>query len=84
MLDATSLPSPSQIEAKLQGAIRRLKDGYGFIACDDGQDYYFHWTGLEYTGPRFEDLSMRQRVEFHVALGHPKGPRAINVRVLPN
>jgi len=72
---------PSQQTKRYQGAIRRLKDGYGFIAGDDGQDYFFHWTAMEKTGPAFKDVVMLDRVEFNLVVG-PKGPRAICLRVL--
>jgi cold shock CspA family protein len=75
-------PLPSAMTQRYQGAIRRLKEGYGFVACDDGHDYFFHWTAMEATGPGFKDLTLLQRVEFNLALGGPKGPRAICMRVL--
>lgn len=73
---------PSQQTSRMQGAVRRLKDGYGFIAGDDGTDYFFHWTGMEATGPNFKELSVLQRVEYNLVAGGPRGPRAICVRVL--
>lgn len=77
--DAHLAPSP-----RMQGAIRRLKEGYGFIACDDGRDYFFHWTGMEQTGPSFKDLALLARVEFNLTTAGPKGVRAICIRVLPS
>jgi cold shock CspA family protein len=80
-------PNPSQISAvRLTGAIRKLKEGYGFIAGDDGQDYFFHWSAMERTGKNFRDLAVQERVEYCV-INVPSSEgterkRAIQVRVL--
>ena len=52
--------------SKITGAIRKLKDHFGFIAGDDGSDYFFHWSAMEKTGKDFRDLVERERVEFFV------------------
>lgn len=74
-------PPPSQIATRLTGAIRRLLKGYGFIAGDDGTDYYFHWSAMEMTGKNFKELAIQERVSFLRAEG-PKGIRAVNIRVI--
>jgi len=62
------------------GVVRKLKEGFGFIAGNDGQDYFFHWTALQKSqGVEFSDLEIGDRVEF-LCLEAPKGPRAIEVR----
>lgn len=67
---------------RLTGAVRKLKDGFGFIAGNDGTDYFMHWTTIQSSSERktFKDLKVGDRVSFtpHVA---PKGPRAIDVLV---
>ena len=61
------------------GTIKRKTDkGFGFIAAEDGTEYFFHQSGC--VGARFDDLREGQRVTFTVGQG-PKGPRAENVRV---
>ena len=56
----------------------RLK-GFGFIAGDDGEDYFVHVSGLrEHLKGR--GLKDGQRVSFDIDRGI-KGDRAVNVRV---
>jgi cold shock CspA family protein len=67
------------------GAIRKLKEGYGFIAGDDGRDYFFHWSAMERTGKNFRDLSLQERVEFCIVKFMQSGQekyRAVQVRVM--
>jgi cold shock protein len=52
--------------------------GFGFIAAEDGKEYFFHRGGLEPT-LEFDRLAGGERVEFQVETS-PKGPRAIQVR----
>lgn len=47
---------------------------YGFIAGDDGQDYFVHRS--EFAGPALQD---GDRVVFD-AVESPRGPRAVGVR----
>ena len=83
-----SYPNPSEISdpsLRKQGAIRKLKEGYGFIAADDGNDYFFHWTAMQRTGKNFKDLAIQERVEFTLIdadVDGVKKKRAIEVRVL--
>ena len=50
--------------------------GYGFIAREDGEDVFVHYTAISAEGYRtlYED----QRVEFSIEDG-PKGPQAVDV-----
>jgi CspA family cold shock protein len=65
--------------ASSSGTIKRKTDkGFGFIAAEDGTEYFFHQSGC--VGTRFDDLREGQRVTFSVGQG-PKGPRAENVKV---
>jgi CspA family cold shock protein len=64
--------------ATTTGTVRRLTDkGFGFVAADDGTEYFFHHSSLQ--GVRYDELREGQRVTFTVGQG-PKGPRAENVR----
>jgi CspA family cold shock protein len=51
--------------------------GFGFIAAEDGKEYFFHRSSLEET-LSFDQLSGGERVEFEVEPS-PKGPRAVKV-----
>jgi cold shock CspA family protein len=78
-LPTTHASAPS---IRMTGAIRKLsKDGYGFIAADDGQDYFFHWSACDVNSKDFRALLIRERVSF-VLTSSPKGPRAIEIRTI--
>lgn len=63
----------------MTGTIKKVTDkGFGFISDTQGQEYFFHQSGLQ--GVSFDALREGQAVEFEVGQG-PKGPRAENVRV---
>jgi CspA family cold shock protein len=63
----------------MNGTIKRITDkGFGFIATDDGVEYFFHQSACADT--RFDDLRQGQEVSFTVGQG-PKGPRAEHVNV---
>jgi len=53
--------------------------GYGFIAMDDGNDIFVHYSGIQGTGRR--NLYEGQEVQFDIVQG-PKGPQAANVQAL--
>lgn len=63
------------------GVIKRLigDKGFGFIAADDGTEYFFHRTAVRFG--TFDGLREGQQVSFEVGHG-PKGPRAEDVRVI--
>lgn len=67
--------------AHSNGVVRKMKEGFGFIAGNDGIDYFFHWTSLQKTSVKFAELEIGDRVEF-TRIEAPKGPRAIEVRKL--
>ena len=52
--------------------------GFGFIAAEDGKDYFFHRSALSPTLD-FDRLNGGERVEFDVE-NSPKGPRAARVK----
>lgn len=56
------------------GTIKKLVSdrGFGFIAAADGQEYFFHRSGV--TG-NFEQMHEGDKVNFEVE-NSPKGPRA--------
>jgi CspA family cold shock protein len=64
-----------------KGTIKKLiRDrGFGFISDTDGREVFFHQSGLIET--TFDALQEGQEVEFEVE-SSPKGPRAINVKLV--
>ena len=50
--------------------------GFGFIAADDGKEYFFHRSAIA----EFDTLRGGERVTFEMEPS-PKGPRAGRVRV---
>lgn len=63
------------------GKIKKLirERGFGFISDTDGNEVFFHQSSL--IDVTFEALNEEAEVEFEVEKS-PKGPRAINVRLL--
>lgn len=55
------------------------KKGYGFIAADDGKEYFVHHSSIE--GDGFRSLEEGERVSFEEERG-PKGPQAVRVKKL--
>jgi CspA family cold shock protein len=62
------------------GTIKKVVSdrGFGFIAAEDGKEYFFHRDGLN-PSLDFDRLSGGERVSFDVEQ-NPKGPRAKNVQ----
>jgi cold shock protein len=65
----------------MKGTVKRLVSakGFGFIAADDGNEYFFHQSACSNT--RFDDLREGAEVTFEKGTG-PKGPRAENVKTV--
>ena len=63
----------------MTGTIKKLNTdkGFGFIANDTAQEYFFHQSAIY--GEGIADLREGDSVEFEVGEG-PKGPRAENVK----
>lgn len=63
----------------MQGTIKRIiRDrGFGFIRSTDGQEVFFHRSGLQQLN--FDGLKEGEQVEFEIERGE-KGPRATSVR----
>jgi CspA family cold shock protein len=61
------------------GTIKRVisERGFGFIADEEGKEYFFHRDGLSSTID-FDRLVGGETVSFDVEAG-PKGPRAVKV-----
>jgi CspA family cold shock protein len=60
-----------------KGTIKRIvsEKGFGFVADESGQEYFFHQSACQ----SFDSLREGQAVTFQTGQG-PKGPRAENVR----
>jgi CspA family cold shock protein len=61
------------------GTIKKVVSdrGFGFIAAEDGKDYFFHRDGLD-PSLDFDRLSGGEKVTFEVEAS-PRGPRATKV-----
>ncbi|MGM0508412.1 MAG: cold shock domain-containing protein [Fusobacteriota bacterium] len=55
------------------------KKGFGFIATEEGDEVFVHYSGIE--GDGFKTLEDDQEVEFEVVEGE-KGPQAVEVSAL--
>ncbi len=66
--------------ATMRGTIKRLvsNKGFGFIASDDGQEYFFHQSAC--SQGNFDQLREGQAVTFDKGHG-PKGARGENVKL---
>ena len=62
------------------GTIKKLvsERGFGFIAAEDGKEFFFHRSGTE---GDFDSLQGGEKVAFEIEAS-PKGPRARSVRAL--
>jgi cold shock protein len=63
----------------MTGSVKKivLDRGFGFIAADDGQEYFFHRSGLD-TSLEFDRLGGGERVTFEIERSD-RGPRARKV-----
>jgi CspA family cold shock protein len=66
---------------RIQGTVKWFNagKGYGFIARDNGEDVFVHYSALQSEG--YRSLSEGQRVEFSIERS-PKGLKASNVVTL--
>jgi CspA family cold shock protein len=64
-----------------QGTVKffNAEKGYGFIAREQGDDIFVHYSAIQSDG--YKSLDEGQRVEFEVGRGR-KGDEAQNVRVI--
>lgn len=62
-----------------QGTVKWFDNekGYGFIECNNGEDVFVHFTGIQ-QDEGFRSLDEGQLVEFEVIDG-VRGPQAANV-----
>jgi len=63
------------------GKIKKVvrERGFGFISDTDGREVFFHQSSLIDT--QFDALKEEENVEFEIE-NSPKGPRAVNVRIV--
>ena len=63
------------------GTIKKVVSdrGFGFIAAEDGREYFFHRDGLE-SSLNFDRLIGGEKVTFDIEASQ-KGPRAQRVRL---
>jgi CspA family cold shock protein len=78
---ATAVPVREDVEVNVTtGTIKKVVSdrGFGFIAAEDGKEYFFHRDGLT-ASVDFDRLSGGERVQFDIEQS-PKGLRAKNVQ----
>jgi CspA family cold shock protein len=70
------------LQVRTGSIVRLLRDrGFGFIRTDDGQEVFFHATGVTGATP-FDDLNEGQSVSYDVEQDtRGRGQRAVNVQV---
>jgi CspA family cold shock protein len=63
------------------GKIKKVvrERGFGFISDTDGRELFFHQSSI--MDAQFDSLKEDQEVEFEVEKS-PKGPRAVNVKIV--
>jgi CspA family cold shock protein len=63
------------------GTIKKLVSdrGFGFIAAEDGREYFFHRSGLD-SDMNFDSLAGGERVTFEIEASQ-KGPRANRIKL---
>jgi len=63
------------------GKIKKVvrERGFGFISDSDGREVFFHQSSL--VDVQFDALKEEENVEFEIE-NSPKGPRAVNVRIV--
>jgi CspA family cold shock protein len=63
------------------GKIKKVASerGFGFISDTDGRELFFHKSSV--IDAQFDALRGEEKVEFEVE-DSPKGPRAVNVRIV--
>ena len=64
-----------------EGTVKWFNDkkGFGFIAANDGNDYFVHFTSI--LGDGFKTLPEGAKVQFEIE-NSDRGPRAIQVSVI--
>jgi CspA family cold shock protein len=67
-------------ETRVTGTVKKVvaDRGFGFISAEDGQEYFFHRSGVD-SSLNFDTLAADERVSFEVERSD-KGPRAAQVR----
>jgi cold shock protein len=77
----TSHPCREGMECnQMTGSVKKVvpERGFGFIAAEDGTEYFFHRSGVD-DSLNFDSLSVGEPVSFSVE-DSQRGPRAHNVR----
>ena len=65
----------------IKGTVKFFQNqkGWGFIADEEGNEVFVHYTGIKSEG--FKSLEAGDKVEYEVIQGE-KGPQAVNVTKL--
>ena len=65
----------------MDGTFRKIKLGYGFVAGQDGIDYFFHWSDMSKFTKQLRYCQDGEAVTFDVFISD-RGPRAKNIKVV--
>jgi CspA family cold shock protein len=67
-----------EVKTEMKGTVKffNASKGFGFIAADDGKEYFVHVSAL----PEGVTLNENDPVEFDVEEGD-RGPKAVNVKL---
>jgi cold shock CspA family protein len=67
------------------GIVHRIRNGrgFGFVRGPEATEFYLHATAMAGGPEYFDALTVGDAVLFDVEHGDPRGPRAVNVRVIP-
>jgi CspA family cold shock protein len=78
---AQGTDSGTRKDTQMNGTIKKVVSdrGFGFIAADDGKEYFFHRSALAQS-EEFDRLVGGEKVEFEPEAS-PKGPQAGKVRI---
>ena len=78
MVSWVNLMIYNEVKSKMKGKVKFFNEGkgFGFIAGDDGKEYFVHMSGIK-EGVRIQD---NDDVTFDVEQGD-RGPKAANVQL---
>lgn len=64
----------------MEGTIKVLKAGFGFLSVEGKDDVFFHANNLE--GVQFDDLELNQTLSFETEIGKNNKDQAVNVTLV--
>lgn len=65
----------------MNGTLRKIKLGYGFVAGEDGIDYFFHWSNFSKLTKQLRYCQEGEAITFEPLVSE-RGPRATDIKVV--